>query len=75
MYKRERCEECGRQIPPDSDLAVRAVVASGCGEAILGSLLQDKGRLGAAPALYCPRCFLAAATRAVESLERLTTLI
>lgn len=75
MHERENCERCGRLIPPDSDLAVRAIVATGSGEAVLGKLFREGGRPGAAPSLYCPRCFLVAATLAVESLERRTTLI
>jgi len=75
MYERKSCERCDRQIPPDSDLAIRAIVATGRGEAVLGKLFQEGDRPGAAPALYCPRCFLEAATLAIESLERRTTLI
>jgi len=75
MYERERCERCGRQIPSDSDLAVRVIVATGSGEAVLGELFRDGGCPAAAPTLYCPRCFLVAATLTVESLERRTTLI
>lgn len=75
MCERGKCEECGRLIPSDSDLSVKAVVTTGRDEAVLGGIFRRQGRPGAAPSLYCPRCFLAAATRAVEALERATTLI
>lgn len=75
MYKRECCEKCKRLIPPDSDLAVRVVVATGNGRAVLGKFFRKGRRTAVAPALYCPRCFLAAATLAVENLEKETTLI
>ncbi len=75
ICEREHCEGCERLVPTDSDRAERAIVATGRGEAVLGRLFRDEGRPGAAPALYCPRCFLAAATLAVEKLERSTTLI
>ena len=70
MYKREHCEKCKRLIPSDSDLAVRVVVATGSGRAVLGKLFRKGRRSGAAPALYCPRCFLTAATLAIENLEK-----